>query len=195
MNPDRETLLLWLEDELSLDEQKTVDAWAADHPEWLGKRDSARRWRQQMGQIMEPAAAMPYGEFFQSRLMRSIEQCVQTTVILPEPVSAPVSSKNGSWSKWMLPFSVAAAMIMGFIGGRQWQDKPHRSKTLVTYTPEEGVKAEFFETSPAEGTVIVLNGVEALPDEFADIVSAATPSLDLRDSSEKKHDGAILVAP
>jgi hypothetical protein len=190
MNPDKETLLLWLEDELLQEEQMLVDAWAADQPVWLAKREASRQWRSQIGQIMAPTADLPYGEFFQSRLMRTIEQSTQVT-----QTTLVHSSRGAAWRKWMLPLSVAAAMIIGFIGGRQWQDKPHRAKTLVTYTPEEGVKAEFFETSPAEGTVIVLNGVEALPDEFADITTTATPTLDLRDPSEKKRDAAILVAP
>jgi hypothetical protein len=50
-------------------------------------------------------------------------------------------------------------------------------QALVIYTPEEGVKAEFFETSPAEGTVIVLNGVAAIPDDFeVPDTASVTPS-------------------
>ncbi len=185
MNPDNQTLLLWLEDELSKDDQQRIDQWAADQPMWLAKREDARQWRSQMSCIMPSGEELPYGDFFQSRLLRAIESSAPTSIT--PVVSAKVASP---WRKFWLPASVAAAMVMGFIGGTQW-DKPQRATTLVTYTPAAGVKAEFFESSPAEGTVIVLNGIAALPDGF---VSTETTSTDAQ-QSDRDAGAATLVAP
>jgi hypothetical protein len=187
MNPDDHTLLLWLEDELADTEQMLVDAWAADQPLWLEKRESSRRWRAQMSNIMSHSTEIPQGEFFQARLLHAIATS--------SAVAASSTSTPSFWRKWTLPLSVAAAVVLGFLGGTQWTDRAHRAKTLVTYTPEEGVKAEFFETSPAEGTVIVLNGVEALPDEFVDTSTTALPPVDSLHSAAGKKETATLVTP
>lgn len=189
MNPDNQTLLLWLEDELSNAEQVRIDAWAAEHPVWLTKRDAARHWRMQLPRFIPASEPLPHGDFFQSQLMRSIAPSAPAA-------SAPAPSAGVFfWRKLMLPASVAAAMVLGFIGGMQWQTKPNRATTLVTYTPEEGVQAEFFETSPAEGTVIVLNGVNALPDAFVSTETTAVDPHHLNAVGDKKQDSAALVAP
>lgn len=186
-NPDDQTLLLWLEDELANTEQRLVDAWAADQSIWLEKRESSRRWRTQISQLMAHSDEIPHGEFFQARLMHAIATSPSASI--------RASAAPSLWRKWTIPLSFAAAMVLGFLGGTQWHDRPHRAKTLVTYTPEEGVKAEFFETSPAEGTVIVLNGVEALPDEFVDTSTMAVPALDPIPSIHGKKESATLVTP
>ncbi len=186
-NPDDHTLLLWLEDELAAEEQALVDLWASNHPLWWEKRESSRRWRSHLPQIMSHSSEIPQGEFFQARLFHSIAtsassiQASRTTVVLP--------------SKWILPLSIAAAMVLGFWGGNHWHHRMHRAKTLVTYTPEQGVKAEFFETSPAEGTVIVLNGVEALPDEFAQDATSSVSTTDSHHGAETQKKEATLITP
>lgn len=189
-NPDHETLMLWLEDELSEDTRQQLDTWAADQPQWLEKREAARQWRHQLRRTMA-AEEIPYGDFFQSRLMRTIEQGRAESERAAPVTHAPVSP----WRKFWLPASVAAAMVLGFLGGSLWQEKPHRAKTLVTYTPEEGVKAEFFETSPAEGTVIVLNGMPALPDSFVSTETASHEPQHLHEPVERQKETATLVAP
>jgi hypothetical protein len=189
MNPDNQTLMLWLEDELPEDLKQQIDAWAADQPLWLEKRESARLWRGQLSQAMAEQE-LPYGDFFQSQLMRTIEQSRAAS-----QRDVPPAVHVSPWRKFWLPASVAAAMVLGFIGGTQWQEKPHRAKTLVTYTPEEGVKAEFFETSPAEGTVIVLNGMAALPDSFVSTETTSHEPQHLIEPIEQKKETATLVAP
>jgi hypothetical protein len=189
MNPDNQSLMLWLEDELPEELKEPIDAWAADQPLWLEKRESARQWRGQVSQAMA-ATELPYSDFFQSRLMRRIEQ--DRTALQRD---VPVTVRISPWRKFWLPASVAAAMVLGFLAGTEWQQKSHRTKTLVTYTPEEGVKAEFFETSPAEGTVIVLNGMPALPDSFATVETTSHEAMHLNESIEKDKETTTLIAP
>ena len=44
MKPDEEVLALWVEDDLSGELQAELDRWAADHSEWLERRDRAQRF-------------------------------------------------------------------------------------------------------------------------------------------------------
>lgn len=187
MNPDDQTLLLWLEDELTGEERTAVDAWAVHQPTWLEKRESSRRWRNDLNQIMSHRDEIPHGEFFQARLMQTIAMSASSSSASRKAVSHQ--------RKWTLPVSIAAAMVLGFWGGTQWHDRTHRAKTLVTYTPEAGVKAEYFETSPADGTVIVLNGVDALPDEFVETSTSSAPSQDPNHASETPKRASTLIAP
>ena len=187
-NPDNQTLLLWLEDELASDSQAHVDQWAAAQPEWLAKREAAREWRTQLSRVMV-REELPQGEFFQAQILRTI--ATSAAVTPPAAVAHNISPMR----KWWMPLSVAAAMVFGFVGGTQWQEKPDRATTLVTYTPAEGVRAEFFESSPAEGTVIVLNGMAALPDSFVNTEVTSAEPVHSSDSYSSEEEAAILVAP
>lgn len=188
-NPDNQTILLWLEDELSSEEQLRIDAWATNQPEWLAKRESARQWRAQLSRIIPASEPLPHGDFFQSQLLRTIASSKPTASAATPAMGVPF------WRKWAMPLSVAAAMVLGFIGGTQWGGKTDRATTLVTYTPAEGVKAEFFETSPAEGTVIVLSGIAALPDGFVSTETTSAGQHGLQHPVEKNEEAATLVAP
>jgi hypothetical protein len=187
MNPDNQTLMLWLEDELADAERMLVDAWASSHHEWIEKRSAAREWRMRCRGAMSSADSMPQGEFFQAQLMRTIATSVSVQT-KEESVSV------GVMRKWWMPMSVAAAMVMAFLGGTHWR-KPQRSTTLVTYTPAEGVRAEFFESSPAEGTVIVLNGVPALPDSFVNTDISQKEAAGHHDGGSGSKESAIIVTP
>lgn len=156
--PDHEMLMLWLEDELSEAEQRNVDAWAQQQPDWLQKREESRSWRRQLSSIRAAEAEMPYGEFFQQRVMRAIER---EQALKVEPAATAARPR-----RFRMPTTLAAALIIGFFAGALWYQQSPRSNVLLTYTPAEGVKADFYESSPAKGTVIVLNGVEALPDDL-----------------------------
>jgi hypothetical protein len=46
--------------------------------------------------------------------------------------------------------------------------------TPVLYTPEQGVRANYFASEPAGAMVIVLDGVAAIPDSFEVPETAAT---------------------
>lgn len=187
MNPDNQTLMLWLEDELADAERMQVDAWAFTQPDWMEKRSAAREWRMRCSDAMSAADSMPQGEFFQAQLMRTIATSVSVQ-------KNEVRDSGGVMRKWWMPMGVAAAMALAFLGGTQWQ-KPQRATTLVTYTPAEGVRAEFYESSPAEGTVIVLNGVPALPDSFVNTDISQKDAPGQHDGSSDSKDAAIIVTP
>ena len=64
-------------------------------------------------------------------------------------------------------------MVLAFWVGKKTQSVPNTMWRMrrgrfpvepVVYTPENGVKAEWFASAKASATVIVLNGVTAIPD-------------------------------
>lgn len=197
-NPDKQSLLLWLEDELDAGEQARIDAWAIDQPEWLAKRAEARLWKQSLRAAVPASVEPPYPEFFQAKLERALREESYHNEQAREHKSEDVRGTTPSaswWKKAWMPASVAAALALGFLAAEmRTEAKPEQ--TLVIYTPEEGVKAEFFETSPAEGTVIVLNGVAAIPDDFEvpDTASVMPSGIDgSRGDGEAKPTATVLT--
>lgn len=166
-NPDETKLALWLEDELPEEEFATFEAWATGRPEQIAARAQIRRWRELIATAIPAEEEPPYPDFFNTRVARAIRE--QT----PQP--AAVAQRRGGWKSLLMPLAACAGMALAFWLGMQ--TKPATPEVVVVegapraipvepfvYTPEIGVQAERFASSNASATVIVLNGVAAIPD-------------------------------
>jgi anti-sigma factor RsiW len=173
MKPDEITLALWLDDELIGPELASVEAWAATQPEQLAAREEIRRWRETVTANMAASVEPPYPDFFNSRILQAIRE--QT------PAPALPAGKPFSWKSWLMPAAACAGMALTFWAGTKTQAVPEievarapRAIAVdpVVYTPENGVDAECFTSSEASATVIVLNGITAIPDstDFSETV-------------------------
>jgi len=171
MKPDDEMLARWVEDELEGGDREAVERWASGEPEWLERREHARAARRLLGGTLVADEEVPHAEFFNARIRREIEVRVETPAAAP--ARRPHSPRPGIWA-WLVPLSAAAAaLVLGVWIGRSSPESgaggaliaaPSAELAPVLYTPERGVKAEVM---PAEdATVIVLAGVEALPDSW-----------------------------
>ncbi len=173
--PDETTLARWLEDELEGDELAAMEAWVAGHPEHLAERERVRQWRAMISAAVPAAEEPPYPDFFNSRLARAISGNT------PQPAAAPMT--RAGWRKFLMPAAACAGMTLAFWlgtkthGGPLEVDVTGAPKAIpvepLVYTPEKGVEAQCFSSSKASATVIVLNGVNAIPDEtdFSDSTS------------------------
>lgn len=175
-NPDETKLALWLDDELTGDELATMEAWAADIPEQLATREEVRSYRKTMAATLPASEEPPYPDFFLSR----VNQGIRDLQAAEKPV-APASAAAPFWKSWLMPVAACAGMVLAFGVGRQ--SFTDRSPLAVVpaakpalYTPEVGVDAEWFASSGA--TVIVLQGVSAIPDsmDFSETVYVPTAS-------------------
>jgi hypothetical protein len=164
--PDETRLALWLEDELHGEELAAFEAWVADRPEHLAAREEVRRWRRMMAEGLPAVEQPPYPDFFNHRIAKSIRDLAA--------VPAVVSKPRHSLRSWLMPLAACAGMVLAFWLGAQRNATPEidvagapRAIPVepILYTPEKGVTAEWFDSQQASATVIVLNGVEAIPDE------------------------------
>jgi hypothetical protein len=164
-NPDETTLALWLDDELQGEELAMMDAWAESRPEQLAAREETRRWRRMIASAVPASVEPPYAELFNGRVR---------TAILRQDEEPRVAARMFSWQSILLPLAACAGMVLAFwLGmkthaGPQEVDVAGAPKAIpvepILYTPESGVKAEWFASTKASATVIVLNGVDAIPD-------------------------------
>lgn len=172
MNPDEATLALWLDDELTGEELAAVNAWAASRPDQLAAREEIRAWRTTVASAVPASEEPPYPDFFNTRILQSIREQSET----PAP-----AKKSFRWNTWFMPFAACAGMALAFWVGTKSPRTPEYDVTgvpkavivePVVYTPEKGVNAEWFASSHASATVIVLSGVAAIPDstDFSETV-------------------------
>lgn len=187
--PDDETLALWLDDELEGAAFSEVEAWAAGHPEQLAARQSIRDWRRTLSAALPESEEPPYPEFFNSRVLSAIGD------LRKAPAEAVVTRIAWWRARWFMPAAAAAGMTLAFwMGARMSAPAPGSgtvevsSASPVVYTPETGVRADYFASRKAEATVIVLDGVPAIPDalDFRDTASRAAP--DEADSTAAKQE-------
>ncbi len=166
--PDEETLALWLDDELVGDNLAAVETWAMTQPDQLKARAEIRSWRKTMAAAIPATEEPPYPDFFNSKIL----QAVRT------PISQPAAPerKSFSWKHWLMPVAACVGMALTFLAGKnsisnispedEYANIPRAIPVAepVLYTPEIGVNADWFASKEASASVIVLNGVAAIPD-------------------------------
>lgn len=173
-NPDETKLALWLDDELTGAELAEMNLWAAGVPEQLAAREELRSYKNMMAGALPASEEPPYPDFFLSRVNQGIRELQAAT-------KAPAATAVPFWKSWLMPVAACAGMVLAFGIGRNTTNsgKPISSlpaNSPAVYTPEEGVDAEWFASSNAGATVIVLQGVTAIPDstDFTETVYVPT---------------------
>ena len=169
-NPDETLMALWLDDELHGEELAAFEATMADPEAKRAAREEVRRWRSMMAAAVPAAVEPPYPEFFNARVERAIR----------EPQAAkPQVEHDLRWGPWwrhlLMPLAACVGMAFTFWLGTRINPQPAEAMAAapprvvpaepVVYTPETGVEAERFSSTPASATVIVLRGVDAIPDD------------------------------
>jgi len=175
-NPDETTLALWLDDELQGEELAAMNAWAEQHPEQIAAREETRRWRKMISSALPASEDPPASEFFNGRIAREIRKPAVTDPAAP--------NRRISWRAAFMPLAACAGMALTFWLGAKTHSGPigidvtGAPKAIpvepILYTPESGVNAEWFTSSDASATIIVLNGVEAIPDSMDFSATAST---------------------
>lgn len=174
-NPDETRLALWLDDELTGADLAEMDAWATANPEHLAAREETRTFRKMMATHLPASEEPPYPDFFLSRVNQGIRELQHANVPAQPAASVPF------WKSWLMPLAACAGMVFAFSVGKRSGDAagslavaPPASPAV--YTPEEGVNAEWFSSARADANVIVLQGVNAIPDstDFSETVYVPT---------------------
>ncbi|MCP5536941.1 MAG: hypothetical protein H7A51_12010 [Akkermansiaceae bacterium] len=165
--PDETTLTLWMDGELEGDELTRIEAWAQEHPEILAERDAVQAISARIKASIPSSVEPPYADFFNQRILRHIDD---------EPPVTVAPRKAGVWQnfgRWLALPVTAAAMALCFYVGTQVGENPTPASPVYTvaaaptvYTPDGDVSADMFKSDDAGATVIVLEGLEDIPDDL-----------------------------
>jgi hypothetical protein len=177
--PDDAMLALWLEDELDGEDFAKVESWAQSQPDQLAMRESARRWKAMINSGIPATEEPPYADFFNARIARSIRQQQAQ-----QPSEAKPASIIPFWQKFARPLAACAGIALAFwlgmhsrsipvvdtiaemtaIGEMEQLADASDDLPATVYTPVNGVSAECFESDDAYATVVILEGLAAIPD-------------------------------
>ena len=173
--PDDITLTQWMDGELDGDELIRVEAWVRKHPELLAERDAVQAMSASIREHVAESEDPPYPDFFNQRILRAIEEDQR---LAQQVGSTPVAQtrSRGFW-QWLLAPMAAGAMAVCFYLGMQVDNNPPGAsgvgsvaivqvEATSVYTPDGAVRADMFKSEAAEATVIVLEGLDDLPDEL-----------------------------
>ena len=174
---DETTLARWLEDELQGAELAAFESSIQGDADLLGRREEVRHWRTTLAATLPALLEPPYPDFFNQRIERAIREQVPKLSLEP--------AKVRFWHGWWMPATALAGMVLAFWAGTLTGESPPAVMLAIpapvpavesvpsVYTPERGVDAEWFSSADAAATVIVLEGVEAIPDalDFSETAS------------------------
>ncbi|MGJ8675942.1 MAG: anti-sigma factor family protein [Akkermansiaceae bacterium] len=164
-SPNEATLTLWMDGELKGDELKYVELWVQEHPEILAERDAVQAMNQQISTHLPNSIEPPYPEFFNQQVLRQINQDnldSQTTE----------TKQKASFWQWFAAPMAAAGMAACFFLGTQIKSSPEYNQSgkvaqySSVYTPDGSVHADMFNSDEEGITVIVLEGLQDIPDEL-----------------------------
>ncbi|MGI9243754.1 MAG: hypothetical protein ACR2RV_23355 [Verrucomicrobiales bacterium] len=163
----QQQLTRWIDGELEGEALRAFEAAAANDPLLLDAKSEADRLRQLLQDDM-PAREIPNPEFFNSQIQRRISEESPA----PATVAAPAGGGILSWFRSPFTLASAAAVVaLGVFALSQGSDRgaaTNAAHTSVasTYTPDKQIGASHFYSDEAEATVIMLDGLAALPDSI-----------------------------
>ena len=183
--PDETTLTLWIDGELEGEELRRVEAWAQEHPELLAERDAIREMNASIRESVPANVEPPYADFFNQRILRQIEE--------EQRMNAPAVSRRSKrpfWQWLTAPAAVAVMVLCFYMGTRVSAPVSTHTPEMVAfsdvpsvYTPDGSVSADMFRAEDANATIIVLKGLEDIPDDFEMVGEPNT-----------KNSGAVMVS-
>jgi len=164
----QQQLTRWIDGELEGEALRAFEAAAAEDPLLLEAKVEADHLRQMLQSDM-PAREIPNPEFFNSQIQRRIADD------LPAPTPSPASSSptgGGIMSWFRSPFTLASAAAVVGLGLFALSHAPDpggsanadHTSVASTYTPDRQIDASHFYSDEADATVIMLDGLAALPD-------------------------------
>lgn len=161
---DQELIHRYLDGELDPAARADFEGRLTAEPELRRETDQMDRLAAVLRQ-QSPAADPPYPDFFNSHLLRQIEQEQAA------PPVAPASRGAGfAWLRlpWLVAAGATALAVFSLIRGDGPPGStidPHRTAVVSTYAPDPGIGSTVFFADDAGATVIELTGLDDIPDE------------------------------
>ncbi len=157
--PEDHDLIRWLDGEMTPAERERYAARLAADPALKAEVEMMQQMSADLRAHLPAEMPVPYGDFFNSQIQVRIAQEEARAL---EPAGRPALS----WRDWFrLPTLVAATAAVGIAAVMIWQQPPSGSGSVVlsTYAPNPNVQARAYHSDEAQATMLVLEGLEAMP--------------------------------
>lgn len=173
--PDESKIQSWLKGELEGNDLREMETWAESNAEQLEAEMGWDSLQSEIQTTLPKSEEPPYADFFNERIKHHTIEAPQ------EEIEAPKKPSFFQKFNWLLaPTALAGMMVCFYAGTKVESDSPSTPKQLAAITPVEGVYTPVSGVSSAvvetdEATVIMLDGLEDIPDGL-DIVAGASSS-------------------
>jgi hypothetical protein len=164
--PDDQLLGRWLDGELTPEETARFEAMMAADPALREEALSMKKMGEAIRAHVTMERAVPHADFFNSQIMESIAADQQAEQRARSGSKA--TSAAGSWLDWLrapwLYAGAAAVLVAGFfLLQNQTPRTDGHTQILSLYAPSASVKATASYNAEADATVLILDGLEAIP--------------------------------
>lgn len=172
----QELLTRWMDGVLTDEERKEFGPYLAERPELERERDAFIAMRTELRAAMPASVEPPYPDFFNTHLERLIRESRSA-------IGAEAKPASGVWRmlSWWLAPAAAGAVVLAFFAGMRLGGPGDgavmaSAGTLIpaVYSPIASVHVEAMQDDTVGATVIVLDGLEEIPDSV-DLFQASVP--------------------
>lgn len=149
-------LIRWLDAEMTDAERASFSARLESDPALKAEVEMMQRMSADLRTHLPAEMPVPYGDFFNSQ--------IQVRLAQEEPLSIP--EPRASWLDWLrMPTLIAATAAVAIAGFLIMQQGPAAGDSVVLsiYVPNTSVQARSFHSDEANATVLMLDGMEAMP--------------------------------
>ncbi|SKA82610.1 hypothetical protein SAMN02745166_00935 [Prosthecobacter debontii] len=160
--PEDHDLIRWLDGEMSATELERFTARLETDSALKAEAEFMQRMCADVRSALPAEMPVPYGDFFNSQIqVRLTQETVGSSSVL--------TGERASWLDWFrLPSFVTAAAVAvavvtaGVMIVRQ-PSEVGNSLVLSSYAPNGKVQVSSYQSAEAQATVLVLDGLEAIP--------------------------------
>ncbi len=148
-------LIRWLDGEMTDAERASFSTRLAADPDLKAEVEMMQRMSSDLRAHLPAEMTVPYGDFFNSQ--------IQVRLAQEEPL---IPEARASWLDWFrLPTLITATAAVAIAGFMIMQKGPAAGDSVVLsiYVPNASVHARTFHSDEAQATVLMLDGVEAIP--------------------------------
>jgi negative regulator of sigma E activity len=158
---DEEKLTQWIDGEI---DDAEVEELLAANPELRAEKEAARSLGKLLKGELKGGEEIPFPEFFNRQVHRFIEE--ERKIEEQQAAYADATEKTlFPWFHfWRNAAAAALLVLLGvFIGVAFFDSRETGSRIVSTYTPDPGVAAKLFYHDDAKATVLLLDGLQAIP--------------------------------
>lgn len=156
--PEDHDLIRWLDGEMPPAEHARFTARLDADPALRRELEQLQRLSRDLRAHLPAEMPVPYADFFNSQIQVRLAQEEAPPVSRPQRAGWLARLRAPGWATLA---TAAAVLVAGVMIWRQ--DAAADSRVLSTYAPNPGVQARVFHSEAAQATVLLLDGLEALP--------------------------------
>jgi anti-sigma factor RsiW len=158
---NEELLARWLDGELNEAERAAFEARLAADPSLRAEAEARKEISTAMHQGFQRQVEVPHADFFNSQIQERIDE-LRRDEAKGQPERDFLAGGLFGWfaKKWLIAAAAAACLLLAVM---QLGQSENATVVLSTYAPNGAVQANTFHSDAAEATVLMLDGLAALP--------------------------------